>query len=302
MDLIIILLILLLTISMIILISWVNSSNSSNIIGSSENTIEWENKNVYSSSDIIDIVEYIEKHIPKFNPITNGELTQFKKSCSKNKNISLDQLISIRNMIATQKSINARENIYKKEREIKESYNTDNKDLAKFFGKFSIPPLAIVKILDPKNLPSKIIEYASTHDSENPTVHKKILMNADKFELNLVNWIKNTYPTIKFKTQNELVQEQIIKYGQPISTPDILFEQPVLIRVTNNTKLTEHLIRWIDAKNYTLINIPFIMKSINKQCDKYLTNYGPGALAFHYGFSDDIKIPKILILDASFIK
>ncbi len=95
-----------------------------------------------------------------------------------------------------------------------------------------------------------------------------------------------------FKTEVEIKNA-----GEITATPDILFDEPIILELDG----TNHEIRWMDAKNYILIDVPFIIKSLHKQAAKYNTIYGLGAFVFHYGFDASIKIPGAVLLDGSFL-
>ena len=79
--------------------------------------------------------------------------------------------------------------------------------------------------------------------------------------------------------------------------PDILFKEPIILKVDG----VSYTIRWFDAKNYILINIPFILASLKRQAEKYYKVFGMGAFVFHYGFDSSIKIPGVIMLDGSHI-
>jgi hypothetical protein len=299
----ILLIILLVLIALNVDMSQINIS----IIGAAEpgkSTIVWENKKVYSSDGIIHLAEFVEKNIKKFEPLETSELKQLN-TFAKNNKIPVEQLISMRHIIATQNSINSKRKSGQYFNKIKGNYNANfdkfksPKEISRFFQSYPVPPLEIIRMLKDNGtkIAPEVQTYAEKNDSENPKTYQKILKDADAFESDLVKWIKDNYPDIRFKTQAQLVEEQTTRFGKPFATPDILFDEPVLVKISD----TSQLIRWIDAKNYTLIKVPFIMQSIHKQAEKYLQNYGPGALAFHYGITKDIHIPNVLMLDASFI-
>lgn len=281
-------------------------------VGALENTnnqkIHWFNKNVYNDN-IYDLIKKIENLMVDYKPINNKELKSLKLLAKQQKK-PLDQLITFRNLIATQKSINSAKVIGKVEKEIVNFYknqtnSSNNKSISKFFTKFKdYPPIAIVNLLKNNNInvSKEVINYADLNDSENINNRNKILKDADDFENNLVAWIKKHYPNIQFKTQKELVKEQTEKFGRAVITPDILFNEPITIVLNNpNGYKQVSLIKWIDAKNYTLVNVPFILQSVNKQAEKYYNEFGPGALAFHYGLINNINVKNTLLLDASFI-
>lgn len=280
---------------LIIVISWFVNDHKIAIYGSGSDVIKWNNNLVYTHDEIIDIVEKIENNIIGFQPISKKEHLLLKKMT--NKKLTIEQLTSMRNMIATQKNINAKKKSYKFINNIiNDSKNIKN--IPDFFNKYPLPPMEIIRIMKQHGsyIDSKILDYAINNDSETAHTYKTILVNSEKFENDLINYIKTNYPKIKFKTQNMLVDEQVNQFGKAVLTPDILFDEPILFKVDGYSQL----VRWIDAKNYTLINIPFIISSIEKQAEKYTKHYGPGALIFHHGVSD-IRIKDTLILDASFI-
>jgi hypothetical protein len=117
--------------------------------------------------------------------------------------------------------------------------------------------------------------------------HKKAM----RFEASLVDYLKVSYD-IPFKTENE------IRAAGINVTPDILFDNAIELEVDGE----KHIIRWIDAKNYILVNIRFIVRSITKQAAKYNDAYGMGAFVFRYGFDSSIKIPGVIMLDASYLE
>ena len=59
---------------------------------------------------------------------------------------------------------------------------------------------------------------------------------------------------IKFKTQEQLVAEQIKEFGHPVSTPDFLLETPITFNGMT--------IKWIDAKNFFGANSIFLYDKI----------------------------------------
>ena len=94
---------------------------------------------------------------------------------------------------------------------------------------------------------------------------------------------------VDYKTQEQLTEEQQIKYGKAINTPDFFITSELII---NSNK-----INWIDAKNFYGSNIDFIVSKIKKQIKKYLENYGSGCLIFNHGFNSELKFQNVLILD-----
>lgn len=267
-----------------------------------ETTINWINRMVFKEKDINKILDEVAKGIKDFGPIRQNEMIKLD-NIAKNKNLPLGMLISFRNILSSQKNIDAKKNISKNFHKIKDDYlnliKENRLNIPAFFSKYKIPPLAILKILQNNNInvSKEFFNYAKNNDFENPEFFRKILFHSDKFEEILIGWIRKNFPKIKFKTQNELAKEQKEMYGRPLVTPDILFDEPILFKISNpDGSQYEQLVRWIDAKNYTLVNLPFIIQSITRQSEKYNNQFGPGALIFNYGFVDNIKVPNTAIL------
>lgn len=93
---------------------------------------------------------------------------------------------------------------------------------------------------------------------------------------------------INYKTQEQLTEEQIKKYGKPVNTPDFLLLDDVVI----NGKP----VKWIDAKNFYGSTYPVMKKKIDKQVQKYISKWGCGAIIFNRGFSSRLKIHNVLLL------
>merc|ERR1712228_707997 len=117
-----------------------------------------------------------------------------------------------------------------------------------------------------------------------------IRKRSQKFEVLIEDKIKElmTENGIKssFKTEEDQRKER--KENETNLTPDILFDEPILI---NHQK-----IYWIDMKNFFLKK-GFLFKKVKKSCNKYTNAFGEGAIVCK-GFCDRLKC-KALLLDAS---
>lgn len=113
--------------------------------------------------------------------------------------------------------------------------------------------------------------------------------NAIEFEKQIGKFLSKY--SIKFKTQEDLAQEQIIKYGKAINTPDFL----IISKFTINGKQ----INWIDAKNFYGAKSWFIKFSLEKQIKKYIKEWGFGAIVFSQGVSSELKInnDNVILID-----
>ena len=109
---------------------------------------------------------------------------------------------------------------------------------------------------------------------------------AEEFEIKLGKLL--TRHGVRFKTQEELVEEQIKLYGKPINTPDFL--------ILDDLRINGYKIGWIDAKNFYGARSWFIRLSIEKQIKKYVNEWGTGAIVFSMGYSDELDISEDVML------
>ncbi len=185
----------------------------------------------------------------------------------------------------------------------------DNISVLSLSEQFDVSPLNILRHVFDKlyhkkltkliNNPNELDEHdknqlnlAIDNDAYALIDNTKIREDSIEFEKS-IQQILDMY-SIKYKTQEDLVEEQIKEYGKPINTPDFLILSDFYI---NNFK-----INWIDAKNFYGSNIPFVKKKIEIQTKKYLDKWGPGCVIFSLGFNDNIKYPNILLSDYKSIK
>jgi hypothetical protein len=247
----------------------------------------WPTKHVFTESQIQDALDFI--NFNNFGAISQSEFAKLKKYSADHK-IPIEQMISFRNMLITEKSIQSSKEIYKYRQQLKNDAKSTNAD--EFFKKYPLDPIQIIKELGRDNVSEEILKYADNFSKENKEKFSAIQKKARSYEIFIEDWVKKSAPNIKFQTEETLRSEQIEKHGRVIATPDILFDEPVILK----TKDSEHLIRWIDAKDYCLVDIPFIMKKLVEQAETYTTLYGPGAFCFHYGITQGIEIPNTILL------
>lgn len=118
---------------------------------------------------------------------------------------------------------------------------------------------------------------------DNSQIHKESVEFEKQIEHKLIEL------SIKYKTQEELVKEQIELYGKPTNTPDFL--------ILSELEINGIKINWIDAKNFFGSNIQFIKKSIDNQTEKYINSYGSGCIIFNLGFNTKIHFKDILLVN-----
>lgn len=141
------------------------------------------------------------------------------------------------------------------------------------------------KILSSRD--KKELDIAISNDLYALINQDKVLKKSTDFELKIQKILDSN--NIKYKTQEQLAQEQIKKSNIATNTPDFLILDDLFI---NGKK-----INWIDAKNFYGLNTPYIKKRIKHQTKKYLDAWGPGAIIFNLGFSSKLIVNDILFID-----
>jgi hypothetical protein len=114
-----------------------------------------------------------------------------------------------------------------------------------------------------------------------------ILKKSNNFELKIEKILDSK--NIKYKTQNQLIDEQIKESNIITNTPDFLILDDLYI---NDIK-----INWIDAKNFYGLDSKFVKKKIEKQTKKYLEKWGSGSIIFNLGFGSKLNFNDILLID-----
>lgn len=140
-------------------------------------------------------------------------------------------------------------------------------------------------ILESKD--KKELDIAISNDLYALINQEEILKKSTDFEKKVQNILDNL--NIKYKTQEQLAKKQIKKFGKAINTPDFL--------IIDNLTINNIRINWIDAKNFYGLNTKYLKKRIIHQTKKYLNKWGTGAIIFNLGFSSDLNIDDILLID-----
>ncbi len=133
----------------------------------------------------------------------------------------------------------------------------------------------------------KELEWAKSHDIYALVNQDAVLARSSEFEDGVGNILSKH--KIRFKTQTELVLEQIKSHGKPFNTPDFLLLDDLYIQ---NEK-----INWIDAKNFYGANIGFMKKNIRSQTEKYINEWGTGMIIYKLGFNSAVSFDDILLMD-----
>ena len=176
--------------------------------------------------------------------------------------------------------------------------------------KYDGSPLNIMRVILSKNNSKERVKklfnnpkLLNDYDYEQFLIAKEnddfALVNQDTIQEHAMNFekqleeilIKNK---VKYKTQEDLTQEQIKSHGKAFCTPDFLIESELTINGNQ--------IKWIDAKNFYGSNTNFVKSKINEQTKKYIKNYGNGSIVFNLGFNESYSNPNILFLSYNSLK
>ena len=225
--------------------------------------------------------------------------------------LQIEDIFSIRSAYMTMKIMKNSNRLRKSMNEIYKMYE-NNISLKEITKKYDLPPIPLIKnILYKKKYGKDIVKgffygeklnklndfdlkqlnYAIENDIFNKVVQTEQIENSENFEKEIGNFLKKH--DVKFKTQDELVKEQIEKYGRPINTPDFLILSDFYI---NNNK-----INWIDAKNFYGANTFLVKKKIKKQVRKYIDAYGFGSIFFSLHFSEKLNFDNVLLVNYNII-
>lgn len=96
---------------------------------------------------------------------------------------------------------------------------------------------------------------------------------------------------IRFRRQEDLLREQKESEGRAVVTPDLLLLDDVRI---NGVPCA-----WIDAKHFYGADLRFPRKKTQKQVDRYVKEYGQGAIVYRHGFTGSLVQRGAILLDAS---
>jgi hypothetical protein len=263
--------------------------------------IQWYNQKVYSPETINKRIAFVSRNMNYPFPLYGREEEKLEKYANNN-NISMSELKSMRNILKIQRDIcsghRLKTNLTLIQNNFRKLVSKSPDDpshgkITTFIKQARVALPSLIKII--KNMPEfSELDPVNTRilfimqekmNTANVQIHEK----AVAFEELLAQYL--TKLDIPFLTEKNLRLED---YSV---TPDILFERPIILKVGDQS----HVINWIDAKNYILIKVSFIMKSLAKQAAKYYDKFGSGAFVFHLGVDASITIPNVVILDGSYL-
>lgn len=186
------------------------------------------------------------------------------------------------------------------EKFVRNIYNVHNENVIgqlviDFYRECKLPVAKILKTIqttqDFKNLSEKIKKILLQPNIDLREEKHSSKLKANTFETIFEKWLLLNVKT-KFLTENN-----IRNTNQYAATPDFLFSEFIIINVDD----TNYKVRWIDVKNYSYIDIPFINLSLKHQSEKYNSIFGSGCFIFKGGFQSDGSLKNVLILDGTLL-
>ena len=256
-----------------------------------------------------EIIKLINKKAPVcYKKLSDRESKYLEKKIINNVkyakyNINLEQIQSIRSFYIKNKMIKKHPYLLSNTQNILKDY-AEKKNILLISKKYDGSPLNIMRIILTQtnskkkikklfNKPELLDEYdykqfeiAKNNDDFALINQYEIQKQAEEFETHIEEVLKRM--GVKYKTQNQLSKEQIESCGIAFSTPDFLIESEL--------KINEHIIKWIDAKNFFGSNVSFMKTKIIDQTKKYIKNYGNGSIIFSLGFNESYYNSNILFL------
>ena len=222
--------------------------------------------------------------------------------------ISLEQALSLRAALNQEKSVYSHSKLMRRSNELSRRYDS-GESVISLSKRFDAPPVntfrAILsgrgwtktRIKETLNKnPSKLndrdreqFELAESVDRVSSVNQTETQKAAEVFEDILCNHFSSL--GVRFRRQEELLSEQTLSEGRAIITPDLLLLDDVRI---NGTPCA-----WIDAKHFFGADLKFPKKKTQKQVDRYVAEYGQGAIVYRHGFCDGLRLRGAIKLDSS---
>lgn len=159
--------------------------------------------------------------------------------------------------------------------------------------KYNFPPLALIrKIIKQKGESTHYdktnYKIALKSDVTSPILLKYSKQLSITYENKIIDLLKKY--KVNFKTETDLINEQIKLYGKPKWTVDILF-------TNTEVYINGKRIYWIEIKSYMLTDNAVLLPKTKKQLLKYKNVWGDGAVIYKYGYTIDLNIDGVLVLD-----
>ena len=224
----------------------------------------------------------------------------------KGRNMTLDQVLSLRSALLQQKTVYGHGRLKSRSKVLLRLYN-EGVNVVDLSKRFDFPPMNIFRVIlaekrwsksrikESLRTPSKLstrereeFEMAEAADRVSTVDQTETHIRADLFEDILSDWFESK--GVRIRKQPEMVTEQKKELGRPVRTPDIL--------LLDHVEINGKPIAWIDAKHFYGADVDFQRKKMVKQMNRYIEEWGSGAIVYRHGFSENLFIPGCTLLDA----
>ncbi len=225
-----------------------------------------------------------------------------------NRPISLEQALSLRSALNQEKAVFSHGRLQRRAREMLRKYEGGESVLS-LSKRYDFPPVNLFRAIltarnwsknriketlrepDKKLKERDLAEFRKaeaedrvTHVNQTETHHA-----ADLFEKVLCDHF--TANGVRYRTQTELLKEQVASEGRPVRTPDLL--------MLDHVEINGVPVAWIDAKHFYGAGLSFQRKKTQKQVNRYVEEWGHGAIIYRHGFCDGLNLKGAIQLDAS---
>ena len=222
--------------------------------------------------------------------------------------ITLEQALSLRAALNQEKAVFSHGRLQRRAQEMLRKYEA-GESVVSLSKRYDFPPVNLFRaILSARNWSKNRIketlreperklnardlkefrkaeaEDRVTHVNQSETHHA-----ADLFEKVLCDHFEAN--DVRFRTQTDLLKEQVEAEGRPVRTPDLL--------MLDHVEINGVPVAWIDAKHFYGANLSFQRKKTQKQVNRYVEEWGHGAIIYRHGFCDGLKLKGAILLDAS---
>ena len=240
----------------------------------------------------------------EFGWLSESRVNEISQSIS-GMNISIDQSLSLRNALLQQKTVYGHYKMQSRSKAMYKLYK-EGMTIIQLSKRFDFPPMNIFreilkekgwsknKIKESLRNPSQFSQRernefteAEAADRVSNVDQSETQIRADKFEDIISDWFESR--GVNLRRQEEMVAEQLAEHGRPVNTPDVLF--------LDHVKINDQPIAWIDAKHFYGADVNFQRKKMKKQTLRYVETWGQGAIIFRHGFSENLHLPGVILLD-----
>ena len=220
--------------------------------------------------------------------------------------MTLDQALSLRSALLQQKTVYSHHRLKSKGKELARKYKAGT-SILKLSKEHDFAPMNLFRVVleamgwskskikeslrNPSSMKQRErdeFEAAEAADRVANVDQSETQVKADLFEDILADWFEQQ--GVRLRRQPEMVKEQSELLGRPVRTPDLLFLDHVFIN--------GQPVAWIDAKHFYGADVDFQRKKMKKQMNRYIDEWGSGAIMFRHGFCENLYMPGVLMLDS----